>query len=303
MKAFDSLRFICLMLCVTSGYSASAISPWKATFKEMFVDQGPESLQVAFADKVIGSCKVCHINGEEKTVRNPFGIELDKRIEGNASERIKAAAEKGSEAKAAMQTQVNEEFLVALKEVLQLPAQAGDGSYGDRIQEGKLPFVPGEESPVSNFSRTTIDLGVVVADIEKTAKFYKQAIGLKELEGFDVNAQFSTDAGLTDNQSLSIRVFALGEDESATKLKLMQVPGAKSAPSLNSSIHSQLGFSYITIFVDDMKVSLERLKQMGVKPLAKGPVPLPKGFPEGVFLTVVKDPDGNFVELVGPSGQ
>ena len=269
----------------------------------MFVDQGPESLQVAFADKVIGSCKVCHINGEEKTVRNPFGIELDKRIEGNASERIKAAAEKGSEAKAAMQTQVNEEFLVALKEVLQLPAQAGDGSYGDRIQEGKLPFVPGEESPVSNFSRTTIDLGVVVADIEKAAKFYKQAIGLKELEGFDVNAQFSTDAGLTDNQSLSIRVFALGEDESATKLKLMQVPGAKSAPSLNSSIHSQLGFSYITIFVDDMKVSLERLKQMGVKPLAKGPVPLPKGFPEGVFLTVVKDPDGNFVELVGPSGQ
>ena len=52
-----------------------------------------------------------------------------------------------------------------------------------------------------------------------------------------------------------------------------------------------------------MNVSLERLKKMSVKPLAKGPVPLPKGFPEGVFLTVVKDPDGNFVELVGPSGQ
>ena len=50
-----------------------------------------------------------------------------------------------------------------------------------------------------------------------------------------------------------------------------------------------------------MAAATKRLEANGVKPLAKGPVPLPEGFPEGVFLTVVKDPDGNFVELVGPS--
>ena len=46
--------------------------------------------------------------------------------------------------------------------------------------------------------------------------------------------------------------------------------------------------------------ALKRLDKAGVKPVAKGPVPLPAGLPQGVFLTVVQDPDGNLVELVGP---
>ena len=301
MKIASVYRVVILALCTSFGVSASAISPWKATFKEMFVDKGSESLQLAFADKVIGSCKVCHVNGEEKTVRNPFGVELDKRIVGNASERIKAAAADGNDAKASMQEKVNEEFLVAMREVLKLPAPSGGQTYGERIEAGKLPFVPGEEPEVSPFASATIDLGVVVSNIEKSAAFYTDAIGLKELKGFDVEAGFATDAGLTDQQALSIRVFALGDDETATKLKLMQVPGVKSVASRSDTIHAQLGFSYITIFVTDTTAAMERLKKHGVKPLAKGPVPLPEGFPQGVFLTVVQDPDGNFVELVGPS--
>lgn len=121
---------------------AAALPPWKPKFKEMFVDGGPQSLQDAFADNVIGSCKVCHVNGEEKTVRNPFGIALDELIEGNAGERLKAAAKDGDAAKAAMQAKLDQEFLVALKEVLKRPSPSGSGSYAERIKAGKLPFVP-----------------------------------------------------------------------------------------------------------------------------------------------------------------
>lgn len=282
-----------LVIASSFACSAYALPPWKPKFKEMFVDNGPQSLQDAFADKVIGSCKVCHVNGEEKTVRNPFGQALDQLIEGNAGERIKAAAKNGDDAKAAMQATIDKEFLAALDVVLAQQAPAG-GTYRERIKAGKLPFVPSE------FARATIDLGVVVSDIEKAAAFYKNAIGFREVGGFRVEAGFATDTGLSDNQPLAIRVFALGDEESATKLKLMQVPGVDSAKSKNDSIHAQLGISYITIFVNDTNKAMERLKAAGVKPLAKGPVALPKGFPEGVFLTVVKDPDGNFVELVGP---
>ena len=49
----------------------------------------------------------------------------------------------------------------------------------------------------SAFASATIDLGVVVTDIEKAAKFYTEAIGFKELKGFDVPADFAADAGLT----------------------------------------------------------------------------------------------------------
>ena len=48
---------------------------------------------------------------------------------------------------------------------------------------------------------------------------------------------------------------------------------------------------------------MARLKKAGVKTAAKSPVELPKSLAAGVFLTVVKDPDGNIVELVGPKAE
>jgi hypothetical protein len=35
----------------------------------------------------------------------------------------------------------------------------------------------------SNFSRQTIDLGMVVSDIEKSVSFYKQVVGFEEVDG------------------------------------------------------------------------------------------------------------------------
>ena len=38
-----------------------------------------------------------------------------------------------------------------------------------------------------------------------------------------------------------------------------------------------------------------------VHPLGKSPVPIPETIaPPGLFLTCVRDPDGNIVELIGP---
>lgn len=158
----------------------------------------------------------------------------------------------------------------------------------------------GADAAGAEFSSTTIDLGMVVSDVEKSVKFYTDAVGFTEVKGFSVPGDFAAEAGLTDGQPLKIRVLVLGEGDKATKLKLMEVPGAKVKKSDNDFIHSQYGYRYTTIWVADMNRALARLKKAGVPPLAKGPVPLPKGLPEGVFLTCVKDPDGNTVELVGP---
>jgi lactoylglutathione lyase len=155
-----------------------------------------------------------------------------------------------------------------------------------------------DKKTAQSFSRNTIDLGMVVTDVDKSAAFYKEAIGFQELKGFSVAGDFCADAGLTDGKGLDIRVLALADTEAATKLKLMTVPGTKKSD--NHYINSQIGFRYITLFVTDMNATLARLDKAGVKPLAKSPVPLPKGFPEGVYLTCVRDPDGNIVELVGP---
>jgi predicted enzyme related to lactoylglutathione lyase len=64
----------------------------------------------------------------------------------------------------------------------------------------------------------------------------------------------------------------------------------------NTYINSSLGLSYLTIFVRDMKASVERAKAAGAK-IVKPPLKLADGV---TYLTVVKDPDGNNIEFVGP---
>ena len=159
---------------------------------------------------------------------------------------------------------------------------------------------PEGDKAKSEFLSTTIDIGCVVSDIEKSVKFYTEAIGFTEVTGFSVPADFAKQAGLTDAKQLDIRVLVLGEGEGATKLKLMQIEGGGNKKPDHAHIDSTLGLSYLTIVVGSTDAALERLKKAGVKPIAKGPVALPENLNPALALTIVRDPDGNLVELVGP---
>lgn len=122
-----------------------------------------------------------------------------------------------------------------------------------------------------NFARTTIDLGMIVSDLDKSVAFYTQAIGLKEVPGFQATGQFTGDAGLTDNQPANVRVLVLGDDPTATRLKLMAMPATEPKRGDTKFIHSEFGFRYITIRVKDMTAAVARLEKAAVKPLAKCP--------------------------------
>jgi len=153
-----------------------------------------------------------------------------------------------------------------------------------------------EEKTVVEFSRGAIDFGIVCSDVGKSVAFYKHVVGMKEIDGFDVPASLAADAGLVDNHDLHVHVLVTQEASSSTRLKLMQVKDAPGKKVDHEFIHSSLGMSYSTIWVSDIDASLSRAAAGNVKPLAKGPVALPNG----IFLAVIRDPDGNLVELVGP---
>ena len=158
-----------------------------------------------------------------------------------------------------------------------------------------------EEQKESNFARQTIDMGIVVTDIEKSLEFYKKVIGFSENEGFKVGGKFPESVGLTDGTPLTIHVLKLGKEEHATALKLMQVGSKKPARVIKQPhIHTIAGLSYVTIFVNDVDVVMNRAKKLGYEPYAKSPQILPEGLPQDVCLLMLKDPDGNFVEIVGP---
>lgn len=159
----------------------------------------------------------------------------------------------------------------------------------------------GAETKKSEFTRLTIDLGVVVSDIDAAVEFYTTAIGFQETGGFDVDADFAKYSGLTNGQPLAIKVLKLGNGPGATSLKLMEAEGP-SAKANHDYIESTLGVSYLTISVSDMAAAVERLSAASVEPIANGPATIPSTDPP-MALTLVRDPDGNLVELVGPAAK
>ena len=95
------------------------------------------------------------------------------------------------------------------------------------LSPGSSSTARAQQASESPFLSTTIDLGCVVSDIEESVKFYKEAIGFQEGQGFGVPADFAERVGLTAGKKLDIRVLVLGEGDGVTKLKLMQLPGCR----------------------------------------------------------------------------
>ena len=148
----------------------------------------------------------------------------------------------------------------------------------------------------AEFTRTSIDFGIVVRDIQKSVEFYTKGLGFSEIQGFDVPPDVGRDSGLADNYPFHVHVLVLGQDKDATRVKLMQFKGVSSKAVDHDFIHSSLGMSYTTIWVKDITSAVARAEKYGAKPRAKGPIALPGD----LYLAVVDDPDGNIVELVGP---
>ena len=61
----------------------------------------------------------------------------------------------------------------------------------------------------------------------------------------------------------------LGDQETATKLKLMQVSSSKPSRKIKQPyIHTLTGFSYLTIFVKDVDLVMQNARKKGLKPYA-----------------------------------
>lgn len=161
-----------------------------------------------------------------------------------------------------------------------------------------------KETPdLGQYGSMRVDFGIVVSDIDKSAEFYTRALGLVEVEGFDVPAKMGGDSGLSDYKPFHVRKFQVADDPNATQVKIMQFTDAPGQPIDNAFIHSSLGVSYLTFYVKDMTEAVERARRAGVEPIAKGPILLPESLAEGVYLALVRDPDGNLIEFVGPKAE
>ena len=95
----------------------------------------------------------------------------------------------------------------------------------------------------------TIDVGVVVDDLEASLQFYREVLGMTQSRTIDVTEAFGRRSGLTGGQPTEIRVLTLGEGDAATEWKLMAFDDGPDAVD-EADITDQQGMQYITLQVD-----------------------------------------------------
>jgi len=161
---------------------------------------------------------------------------------------------------------------------------------------GLTALAPLATAAEGEFSKPVIDVGMVVKDSERTAQFLTNVVGFKEVRGFSVNAEVSRKIGLVDGYPAEVRVFMLEGTEPVTRIKVLSFPKAPGKQGDQAFIHSTLGFRYLTLYVTDMNQIVARLKKAGVPTLGETPMEMSAG----MWLVAIKDPDGNFIEFVGP---
>jgi catechol 2,3-dioxygenase-like lactoylglutathione lyase family enzyme len=147
----------------------------------------------------------------------------------------------------------------------------------------------------SNFTSNLIGSGVVVADLERSLDFYVNGIGMVKAYNFTINEDFSKRSGLSNGVAVDVTVLKLENSPNANEWKLMSF-GNKQAESKPEFIQDGTGVQYITINVKALNPVIERLKAKNVKLLGSTPTPL-----NGKqHFVLVQDPDGIFIELIGP---
>lgn len=147
----------------------------------------------------------------------------------------------------------------------------------------------------SNFSSKLIGLGVVVSDLDKSLDFYVDGIGMVKAYSFTINEDFSKRSGLSNGVPTVVNVLKLEDSPEANEWKLMSFGKGATHPK-QEFIQDDTGVQYITINVKALKPVIERLKEKNVKFLGDTPTPLN----DHLDFVLVQDPDGTFIELIGP---
>jgi len=147
----------------------------------------------------------------------------------------------------------------------------------------------------TDFSNPTIFVGSVVTDLAKSVDFYTNVIGMTQTSTFSVEGSKAKELGLTDGRAVDVTVLKLEDSPQANEWKLMTF-GNKSGHKKPNYLHDDTGMQYITILVNHLTPIIERLDKNNIKILSGKPSELG----EGRFFVLVQDPDGTFIEMIGP---
>jgi catechol 2,3-dioxygenase-like lactoylglutathione lyase family enzyme len=132
--------------------------------------------------------------------------------------------------------------------------------------------------------------GIVVSDMERSLKFYRDLLGLK------VSVDFCEKGNYIDNvvglQDTELRMVKLTTDD-GSMIELMQFLSHPVESPLKNKIYD-LGCSHVAFTVDDLDKEYQKLMDNGIS-FNCSPIISPDGYAK---VTYCHDPDGISIELV-----
>jgi len=151
------------------------------------------------------------------------------------------------------------------------------------------------KAQTGEFSNSNIFIGNVVEDLDRSVKFYTKVIGMTKTGEFSVDKAKATQLGLSNKYSLDVVILKLEDSPQASEWKLMS-PGIKANHPKQKWIHDDTGMQYITLLVNHLDPFIDRIKKNKIKILSEEPSSLGNDR----FFILIQDPDGTFIELIGP---
>ncbi len=143
-------------------------------------------------------------------------------------------------------------------------------------------------------------LGMTVADIERSIKFYRDTLGMtlvgrreKVEEGYVMKQ-----TGY-DGVQLSVASFRVRPDSSSS-MEVVQYLNKPGEPADTSS--NKPGNTHLCLVVDDLRAAYEELSDQGVK-FRSNPVEISAGPNKGGLVIYFYDPDNYILEMFQPAAR
>lgn len=129
-------------------------------------------------------------------------------------------------------------------------------------------------------TKDSVDLGIVIRDSDASLKFYRDTLGLEHV------ADMPMPGGATMHRLMC----------GTTLVKLVKFDNVPEAANPPGGIIGATGYRYFTLSVANLADVLDECDKGGYKIIWKK-----REIRPGVFVGMVEDPDGNWVEFIANS--
>ena len=135
------------------------------------------------------------------------------------------------------------------------------------------------------------EMGICVDDLENMIAFYGDVLGFKLISKIDVPADKSNEAGFTSGGYTIVRM----QTNYGERIKLVRPVTLPHSRTSGKEVLSKKGNVFLTFIVEDLKHTISRIKDTDAPVRTQGSIMEVR---DGVFLSIIDDPEGNHLEFV-----